>query len=727
MKTILASQPSGRRFVRALLWLLLVAAIHPRLAAAETPAEEKPAEIEPGEYPNSVTFGVGHFFVDGDRAAFQRQLQRPGDETFGGIEELHFEQMVGKRGLFTLDGRGLFNYQDYSLQVGIKDPEIGFVRGGYEQFRTFYDGSGGYSPLSNRWVTLYDEELYVDRGRAWIEGGLTLPELPVLTVRYSYDFRDGQKDSTTWGDISLTGNTANLRAIVPTFLELDERRHTVDADLSHRLGNTDLTLGVRYEHDDIENSRNIHRRPGDPARDRYLTQVDDTTADLFNVRGSAETRFGTNTLMVIAYAYTRLDTDIGGSRIYGADYGSAFNPISANQQSNDEGFFDLGGGSQVNQYVGNFNLMFTPWKHVTIVPALRLEHQEQDGVTFFTESVVTNAAAPAALEQIQNSRMRRFTDITESLTVRYTGITNWAFYARGEWLQGQGQLNETEFDVADEDSPRVVLERDTDSERMVQKYVIGANWYPCRQANFAAQYYYRTRDNSYDHPQDSTVYNPPPPPVNTNNLYPAFIREQDFETHDVSFRATLRPLANLTLVSRYDFAITTYDTRGDINSFGVALQSVESARAVAHIFSQSVSWSPLPQFYVQGSLSYALQETETPASLLTGGAANLVQDAGNDYWNATVLAGVTLNRVSDLQAQYFYYRADNYDPSNATVALPYNASAEQHGVTLTLVNRLRRNLLWRIQYGYYTGNDTTSGRNNDYDAHLVYSSWQLLF
>jgi hypothetical protein len=122
-----------------------------------------------------------------------------------------------------------------------------------------------------------------------------------------------------------------------------------------------------------------------------------------------------------------------------------------------------------------------------------------------------------------------------------------------------------------------------------------------------------------------------------------------------------------------------------------------------------------------------LQETETPASRLTGGAANLVQDANNDYWNATVLAGVVLNRVSDLQAQYFYYRADNYDPANATVSLPYDASAEQHGITLTLVNRLRRNVLWRIQYGYFTGNDSTSGRNNDYDAHLVYSSWQLLF
>ena len=44
-------------------------------------------------------------------------------------------------------------------------------------------------------------------------------------------------------------------------------------------------------------------------------------------------------------AYTRLDTDVAGSRIYGPSYGSPLNPIYANRQNNDEGFYDLSGGS----------------------------------------------------------------------------------------------------------------------------------------------------------------------------------------------------------------------------------------------------------------------------------------------------------------------------------------------------------------------------------------------
>ena len=122
-----------------------------------------------------------------------------------------------------------------------------------------------------------------------------------------------------------------------------------------------------------------------------------------------------------------------------------------------------------------------------------------------------------------------------------------------------------------------------------------------------------------------------------------------------------------------------------------------------------------------------MQRTESPASSLTGGAANLVQNADNDSWNASALAGYALSRRTDVQAQYYYSRADNYDTSNASVGLPYGAGAEQHGVTGTFLARLRQNLLWKIQYGYFTGHDQTSGSRNDYHAHLVYSSVQYLF
>jgi hypothetical protein len=730
MKT--TSPFSGVRRVTLFPGLVIAALFAASLGAAE-PTEatktegadkagtgSKPA-MTPGEYRNWVELSVGNVFTAGDEAAFMhRSNLKKGP--FGGVEDFHFEQDIGQRGLFQIDGRGIFDNHDYSLTLDLSHPELGYIRGGYREFRTYYDGSGGFSPTSNAWVTLYNEELHLDRGQAWFEAGLTLPDLPVFSVRYSYDFRDGRKDSTVWADYSLSANNANLRSIVPTFRDINERRHTIDADMKHTIGNTAFGAGIRYARDDLDNSLNIRRRPGDPIRTRTVTQSDRVETEILSPRAFVETRLHPKVLFTAGAAYTRLDTDIGGSRIYGPTYGSPFNPIYANRQANDEGFLDLTGGSRVDQYVANLNLMFTPAPYITIVPSLRFEHQEQVGEAIFTETRVPSAVAAAVLTDVLNERVRRFTDVTEAVEARYTGFTNFALYARGEWLEGQGTLKETEFDVEDEGVGPVQLQRTTESDRFVQKYTAGANWYPCRFANFGAQYYFRSRLNDYDHVLDSTTFAPP----RTNNLYPAFIRRHEFKTHDVNARMTLRLMANLTLVSRYDFQITHYNMQGDVNSFGVPLTDIESAEATAHIFNQSISWTPFARLYLQGSVSYAIDRTDSPVSSLTAGASNLVQNAESDYWNLSALVGYALLENTDIQAQYFYYRADNFI-DNSSVALPYGAGAEQHGVTATVINRLWKNFVWKIQYGFFTGHDQTSGGHNDYRAHLVYSSWQYFF
>src|SRR6266516_7885545 len=75
------------------------------------PEAEKSSEAEAGEYNNWLTVGVGHFFVDGDDAQFRRRRQLPAG-TFGGVEDFHFEQAFDKKGLFQIDGRGMFDNHD---------------------------------------------------------------------------------------------------------------------------------------------------------------------------------------------------------------------------------------------------------------------------------------------------------------------------------------------------------------------------------------------------------------------------------------------------------------------------------------------------------------------------------------------------------------------------------------------------------------------------------------
>src|SRR3954467_4739047 len=208
-----------------------------------TVTEFKP--LQPGEYNNWLDFSVGNFFVSGNDAQFQQRHQMPAG-VFGGIEAFHWETAVQKKGLFTIDGRGIFDNHDYDLSLSLSHPDIGYVRAGYREFRTWYDGSGGFFPPNGQWVNLYNDEMSVPRKEAFIEAGLTLPNAPVVTFRFSHEIRDGQKGSTSWGDTALTGGVGT-RATVPSFYDIDEHRDLVELDLKPTIGKTEFGVGGRLD------------------------------------------------------------------------------------------------------------------------------------------------------------------------------------------------------------------------------------------------------------------------------------------------------------------------------------------------------------------------------------------------------------------------------------------------------------------------------------------------
>src|SRR5256885_3850145 len=79
-------------------------------------AVEENKSDEPLEYNNWLTLGVGSYFIDGDKAQFQRRKGVRGGP-FGGVEDFHYEVPVQKKGIFQIDGRGMFDDHDYSLRL----------------------------------------------------------------------------------------------------------------------------------------------------------------------------------------------------------------------------------------------------------------------------------------------------------------------------------------------------------------------------------------------------------------------------------------------------------------------------------------------------------------------------------------------------------------------------------------------------------------------------------
>ena len=116
------------------------------LAATAVRAEDtNKAAADTREYNNWITLGVGSPFVSGDDGAFSRRLQRSKNVS-GGVEDFHWEENVGKKGLFELNGHGIYDENNYGGDFKLSDPDTGYIKAGYEQFRTWYDGSGGYFP-----------------------------------------------------------------------------------------------------------------------------------------------------------------------------------------------------------------------------------------------------------------------------------------------------------------------------------------------------------------------------------------------------------------------------------------------------------------------------------------------------------------------------------------------------------------------------------------------------
>ena len=398
------------------------------------PKTAEAAVVDETPLVNWVEFGFGATFTDGSKGAFQQRSGLPRD-AFGGVESFHYQRelteghLLPEGGTLKLDGRGIFDNHDYELELELDYPEKGYFKAGYNQYRTWYNGNAGYYPPTEAWFEPEDETLAMDRSSLWFEGGLRLPDVPEITLRYERQTRDGQKDSLTWGESTLAAG----RRIAPAFWDIDEVRNIFALDARHTLGTTDLRLGARYEAQDQDNRQYTRRDPDGPS-DRRGTQQSGLDSDLFNIHASAENWVRENVLFTVGYAFTDLDTDLSGYRVFG----TAYDPDLGQRLPDPNTFEALTGGSQMRQNVANLNLMYLPWESFAIIPSARIEKQDLDSVSYFGQP-----AAPLVPSQFSAESERGLLDVSEALELRYTGLTNWVLFARGTWLQGQGDLDET--------------------------------------------------------------------------------------------------------------------------------------------------------------------------------------------------------------------------------------------------------------------------------------------
>ena len=103
-------------------------------------------EEQPEEYKNWIELAIGGVITSGDRAQFEQQHWLPGGQPYGGIQALHYEQTIGKDATLTVDGHALWDFNDYDITVQLAKPNFGYIKAGYTEFRSWYDGNAGFFP-----------------------------------------------------------------------------------------------------------------------------------------------------------------------------------------------------------------------------------------------------------------------------------------------------------------------------------------------------------------------------------------------------------------------------------------------------------------------------------------------------------------------------------------------------------------------------------------------------
>lgn len=658
-----------------------------------------------------VEFSGGDLITTGDKGQAQQNSSH-NSGGFGGIEDLHLQKDVAKKTTLTIDGRLIPNDHDYKFGLKLEKEDVYFIRFSYENFRVYDAGNGGYSPVDGIAFPNPNDTLAVNRGQITLEASYFKEGKPKVTFKYTHDSRDGEEGSTIWG---LPGTpTASTLRLNPSVETLSDKSDTFELDVSKPVKKTLLGVGLTYQSGVINNADLLQS-----FQSQQITDQQGVTYDMESVHAYSETWLKDNLFLSTGFMFANLDDTFSGSRIYGDDFDVLYSPA---YPANYYGYYNLNGGAHQNEYILNVNFLSLPTKNnnFTISPSLRIQKEDWDA-----NSTEMGTYYDGAGEQqpYDNNSAYNTVDVREQLEVRYTGVTNWVYSGTAQLTEGQGSLLENggmyQPALGGPDGP-APIQFSTDDRRFFQKYALNARWYPLRTVNLDFGAYYKNNAYNYDNTYDSTPNNAGP----GSELYPGFLVYQGFQTWDGNTRFTWHALQSLTLVTRYEYQLSTIETRPDPAS---DLSQEESSRMYSHILGENLSWVPLNWLSVQGGLNYVRSETTTPASGdPNSSVTQSILNSQNNYWTGNANLGFVLDDRTDLNLGYYYYRAA--DGQNTLVnGLPLGTDAEQNSISATLTRRINKHLRWNLKYAFTHYDDFASGGAYNFDAHLVYTSLQYRF
>jgi hypothetical protein len=643
---------------------------------------------------NSLDFTLAPAFgwtsVSGDNQKFREHYWRP-DGADGGLERFEFFQQTDADTKVSAAGHSLLD--DYKFILGADRNDLGFIHSGWEQYRKYYDGTGGTFPSGGIPVPQrLGTDLHLDIGRAWIDFGLTPPRWPRMVLGYEYDYKRGQEATTSWGSDGAGGG--NARNIAPASKYLDEGTHIIKFDLDAEV------QGVAIE----------DRFRGEFYRlDTHYTNVAARSAMSQNASEGDRYFQGANSLRL----EKRFKTWLFGS---GGYFYSKLNATDSftDATGNNSGLFLASVPSIIlerESHIFNLTGLLGPFDGLTISSGVQAQWTRQEaagsgklnGIAYAqppTSNLIINPAALASDYEQET--------FSETLGLRYAKIPFTSLFADAR-LQ-QESIDQTESDV----QPGASFLEEPSFTRRLAEVRAGFSTSPWQSASFTAHYRRYEDDSRYQ-------TNQAPQPMGG---YPGFISSRDLVTDELEAKLVLRPSTWLKTTLSYQFLSTDYDqdTRPAFNPVSSTTYSPGGSLLAgtwgSHILSLGATFTPLRRLSLSSTFSY--QRTRT-----TTASGGLIPPYQGGVYSALANGTYIFNPATDLTLNYSFSLGDyahNDSVSNPDSPPPLGIRYQQHAVQAVLSRRVSKNFTARLQYAFYFYDEPTAGGATDYKAHTIFAT-----
>lgn len=648
------------------------------------------------EFAMTISPTLRFFSVDGNEQLFREHNDMR--EDFSGGIQFTLEQWLDAETKLT--GEGQFDAPgDYEFTLEVQRQDLGFVRGGVEHFRRYYNNYGGhYAPFAGTGPASFmlDRELHLDVGRFWAEVGIDHPDLPEITLGYEFRFRDGEKSSSLWGQ---SAQGIEVRNIYPTYKTIQEHVHLLRAD-------------VRYTWDGIEFENNFLAEFSDRETTRFEVSPDSFAPqpDVFtSIAESRDTFALTNTfslqkeikdwwLLSGGYYYSYLDSEATFDQ-------STFDPTGTVLT----GQHWMGRPIVLDWHAHMFNVntRLGPYEGVTFTAGVQSNWEQQDALgtstLFFGLPDPTVPIPPFFISTVGSNKQTVTT--REHATLRYDGIDDLVLFLEGE-------LEQTNIDYFEEDPGTFQgFLRDTEERSRNQDYRVGFTWSPIMRATLTSAYGYRLKESRYTHHREHAGGLP-------NPGYPAFLLGRDTETHEVKTRLSLRPAPWVQARLTHQLRATDYTSDTESVTQGIPTDtaggSLLAGNYDANIFGAGLVLTPWQDLTLHQQITYHLSNTRSASN----------GDPGVDSYEGDVIslalgANYRLSENTELLAHYSFTRGD-FGQSNVADGLPLGIEYEYHTFQAGIGTRISESLRAQLHYQFQQYDEGSSGGVNDYSAHGIF-------